>query len=204
VYSIALTAALASGGGMPAQEGIREALEDLKREVAHLRREQQEHQANELKRQIAQIRQEGLEQQLDAMRREIEGLRYGRAVEVPRYGRVIEVPRYGRAVLPLRTESLPALSQGDRATIMLTIPAGARVSVDGRSIPVDSRTPVFVTPPLDAGKSYYYVLAVTAPLTGNLVEKKVKRIDFRPGSVVRINYADMLVEKGKDLEKGDD
>jgi len=62
---------------------------------------------------------------------------------------------------------IPAVVAADTkapARLTLTLPAEAKLTIDGHETKATSATRVFITPPLDNGKSYTYTLKATVPV----------------------------------------
>jgi uncharacterized protein (TIGR03000 family) len=77
-----------------------------------------------------------------------------------------------------------------RATVAVEIPSGATFTINSHEINVPPADSVFVTPPLEPGKDYFYDCKVTVSRDGKNVTK-TKRFRVHAGEVVRINYEDM-------------
>jgi uncharacterized protein (TIGR03000 family) len=75
------------------------------------------------------------------------------------------------------------------ATIVVSLPADAKLLVDGTPTSSTSAQRSFVSPPLEAGKEYVYTLTATVVRDGQTLET-TKRISVRPGaeSRVQINF----------------
>jgi len=62
---------------------------------------------------------------------------------------------------------MPAVVAADTkapAKLTLTLPAEAKLTIDGHETKSTSATRVFITPPLENGKSYTYTLKATVPV----------------------------------------
>jgi len=187
MYGICLMAALVSGDAAPAY--WHSDVEDLKRSIESLRKEQEEQRIEALKLKIAQLMQENIEQRLDGIRKDVEELKYGafppaHAWPAPA-ATVLPYPMPSASVLP---RSIPAA--GNRATIQLELPVDAALFVDGRPIVLTSPRTTFVTPPLPEGKSYFYTFKVEVP-RGEKQESRTKKVSVRPGAFIRLTYEDM-------------
>ena len=72
------------------------------------------------------------------------------------------------------------------------VPAGANFVVNNKEVPVPAVNPVFVSPPLEPGKEYFYDCKVATVLQDGKNVTKIKRVKVRPaGELVRINYEEM-------------
>jgi uncharacterized protein (TIGR03000 family) len=72
-----------------------------------------------------------------------------------------------------------------RATIIVHLPANAKLSVDGKATRSTSTTRRFVSPPLEAGQSYHYVFKAEAPRDGEPATVS-KRVDVQAGQTREI------------------
>jgi len=74
------------------------------------------------------------------------------------------------------------------AKLIVDLPADAKLFIDDRPIQVSSQRPVFVTPTLDAGKTYYYDLRAEIIRDGKPVSD-TKRVVFHAGEELRESFA---------------
>jgi len=172
VYSILLAAALGGGSSLPSQDVGRE-LADLKRSVEEMQKEQNQQQIDALKQTINELRQRLIEQRLEALYRAVQELKGGPPMRSP--------------------APLPAPSLLPRTLIQVRLPAGATFYANDREMPVSSTNPVFVTPPLEPGKDYFYDFKVIVRREGKTVIR-TKRVAIRPGTEVRLVYEDLKEE----------
>ncbi|HEY7328520.1 MAG TPA: TIGR03000 domain-containing protein [Gemmataceae bacterium] len=174
MYSIVLVMALAPGNAAPAAD-IDTDIRDLKRAVAELREEQTQSRIDELKLVIHALQQRITDDKLDELRRDVMVLRHEGAMQH----------------MASRAYYMPAAESGiHRATVTIQIPSAATFVVNDKEVPVPPADPVFVTPPLEPGRDYFYDCKVTVKGDGKDVTK-VKRVRVRAGEMVRINYNDM-------------
>jgi len=75
-------------------------------------------------------------------------------------------------------------AQPAAATIVVSLPAEARLTIDDNATTSTSERRVFVSPTLDAGQEYYYTLK--AELNG---QTKTERVTVRAGEEVKVNIA---------------
>jgi uncharacterized protein (TIGR03000 family) len=157
---------------------IYEDIQELKKSVQEVRKEQSQARVDELQQTIARLRERLLAEKLDELRRNIQDLRY-------------EGGSYpgGAWPMPLMPRALPF---GQRALISLQVPPGVLLSVNDREINLPSVNPSFVSPALEPGRDYVYDFKVTLMQDGKPVVR-TKRVTVRPGAVVRLNYEDMEV-----------
>ena len=74
------------------------------------------------------------------------------------------------------------------AKLIVDLPAEAKLFIDDRAIQVSSQHPVFVTPGLQAGKTYYYDLRAEIMRDGKPVSD-TKRVVFHAGDELRESFA---------------
>ena len=184
MYAIVLAMTLAPGSAAPAAD-IETEIRELKRSIAHLREEQNDARIEELKLVIAGLRQHLTDEKLDELRRDVRALHWGGAFGHTRLhweGAFV----HGRGVmLPM-----PSGTSVNRATVSVEIPAGATFVVNDQTIAVPAVNPIFVTPPLEAGKDYFYDCKVTVNRDGKPASR-TQRVRVRAGETVRINYENM-------------
>ncbi len=181
MYTMVLAAVLTTGNAAPGAD-IYADIRDLKKEVQELKRGQTQLRDDELKLVIASLRQKLTDEKLDELRRDIRTLRYEEMIA-----------GVGVAPLPLPTPRTASLEPiGQRTVISMQVPAGATFSVNNMDIPLRTATPVFITPPLEPGRDYFYDVKITAVEDGKTVTR-TKRVTIRAGEVVQLNYADMEV-----------
>jgi uncharacterized protein (TIGR03000 family) len=70
------------------------------------------------------------------------------------------------------------------AKLIVDLPADAKLFIDGRPMNISSQHPVFVTPGLQAGKTYYYDLRAEVVRDGKAVSD-FKRVVFHAGDELR-------------------
>jgi len=190
MYSICLVVAIAAGGAAPAHDrsaGVRQDLDDLKRGVEELRKQQQDQRVDELKLKIAELQQDKVEEKLHDIRRSVEEMKHG--MLAPHVSPAL-APFMEWHVPPMAMPYLLPTTTPGRAMILLEVPAGAALSVDGRDIPLTSTSATFVTPPLTEGKSYVYLFKVNV-VRADKVVTRTKKVSVRAGAVVRVGYEEM-------------
>jgi uncharacterized protein (TIGR03000 family) len=74
----------------------------------------------------------------------------------------------------------PNTNTNNRATIVVHLPANAKLSVDGKATNSTSNTRRFYSPPLEPGKDYHYVFRAEVERDGKPVPI-TKRVDVRAG-----------------------
>jgi uncharacterized protein (TIGR03000 family) len=80
------------------------------------------------------------------------------------------------------------------ATIVVSLPAEAKLTIDGAATRSTSETRVFASPALDPGKEYYYILKADLVRDGKTVST-TKRVTVRAGDETRVtlDFADAAV-----------
>jgi len=71
------------------------------------------------------------------------------------------------------------------ATIIVNLPADAKLSIDGATTNSTSAQRSFVSPPLQTGKDYVYTLTATVVRDGQTLEQS-QRVSVRPGAETRV------------------
>jgi uncharacterized protein (TIGR03000 family) len=74
----------------------------------------------------------------------------------------------------------PDPNAGRRATIVVHMPADAKLTVDGKATRATSAVRRFVTPPLESGQGYHYILKAEIDRDGE-PRAVTKRVDVRAG-----------------------
>jgi uncharacterized protein (TIGR03000 family) len=92
------------------------------------------------------------------------------------------------SALPATTALAPAAA--DRGTVVVQLPAEARLLVDGQQADLTSATRSFRTPVLEKGRDYYYTLTAEATLEG-VVRTQTARVIVRAGDVSRVDFGDL-------------
>jgi uncharacterized protein (TIGR03000 family) len=84
------------------------------------------------------------------------------------------------------------ISNNDRATVIVHLPAKARLSVDGKPTQSTSEVRRFYTPPLEASQNYHYVFKAQMDRNGETVTT-TKRVDVQPGKTeeIYLKFADL-------------
>jgi len=111
------------------------------------------------------------------------------------HGAVIVVPACcGGVVVPVKpAEKLPVPKEkkGDEvaapATIVLSVPADAQVTIDGVATTSTSATRTFVTPELDPAKAFVYTLSAQIVRNGQTLTVS-EQVSVQAGEQVRVNF----------------
>ena len=179
------------GGPYPGSQGAgsggqtERSLADLKKEIESLKKEQARRQIEGLKSKIEELRAERTDQKIEELRRTIEQMR-----RTPHGGERLLPPPFPRDLHPLPSprSSPPELPSPRQALIRLRVPSGARLFVNGRKL---DPAATFLTPELDPDKDYDYEFRVKVT-HGDKDIVRVKRVNVRAGSVVHVDYEDMV------------
>jgi len=95
------------------------------------------------------------------------------------------------AVVPQKKTSLDNMAP---ATLIVTVPADARLSIDGEATTSTSTERVFVSPALTFGRDYHYTLQAEFQKDGKTVKVR-KDVAITAGNETRVNLgADSLAE----------
>jgi uncharacterized protein (TIGR03000 family) len=81
-----------------------------------------------------------------------------------------------------------AAAKAAPATLVVSLPAGAKLTVDGVVTKTTSSERTFVTPDLNRGKEYFYRLQATWEQDGKSVVVN-KRVAVRPGQETRVSMS---------------
>jgi uncharacterized protein (TIGR03000 family) len=75
------------------------------------------------------------------------------------------------------------------ANLFVTLPADAKLTINGQVTTSTSETRLFVTPPLEIGWDYQYQLQAEIVRDG---QRRIltKKVDVRPGEETRVNLTD--------------
>ncbi len=186
MLSTVLAAGLTAQGWDGSGDGVRRSIEDLKRAVEQLRKQQHEQQVDELKQKISELRSEKTEQKIDALRRAVEG--HHRHHPWMQYWHHGHHGHHGHW-MPRAAGARP-----NRAVVAVSVPPGATLFANDKEIPVAHPGGEFLTPELERGRTYYYDFRVRVSREGK-VETRTKRVSVSPGSVARLAYEDMTAER---------
>ncbi len=84
------------------------------------------------------------------------------------------------------TEAGQTRANPDEATLVVDLPANARLTIDGQPTQLTSATRTFITPPLQSGREYYYDLKAQLDRNGKTLTA-TKRVTIRPGQETRVH-----------------
>jgi uncharacterized protein (TIGR03000 family) len=86
-----------------------------------------------------------------------------------------------------------------RAEVVLKVPAGAKVFIDGNLMKSTATERVFTTPALELGESYFYTVRVVADKNGREVED-IRRVTVRAGETSQLAF-DGAADRGRPDER---
>jgi uncharacterized protein (TIGR03000 family) len=87
---------------------------------------------------------------------------------------------------------MPALGEtrtSNQATFVVTLPANARLVADGTVIPGTGPVRVFVTPPLDPAREYFYDLAIEVDRDGKVLRDQ-QTVKFQAGKTANVTFGE--------------
>jgi uncharacterized protein (TIGR03000 family) len=110
-----------------------------------------------------------------------------------------QTPALGETLAPA-TSPPPSLGESvvaaNQATIVVTLPADAKLFADGTLIDQSGPVRTFRTPPLEPGRTYYYNLAIEVQRSGQTVRSKDERVSLEAGKVARVNFPEPAPSTG--------
>jgi uncharacterized protein (TIGR03000 family) len=78
----------------------------------------------------------------------------------------------------------------NQGTVIVQLPADARLFVDGQFADLTSATRSFITPALEMDRDYYYTIQAEADRNGRALAQR-QRVPVRAGQVSRVDFADL-------------
>jgi uncharacterized protein (TIGR03000 family) len=94
----------------------------------------------------------------------------------------------------------PAPSGPNRATVVVKLPADARLYAEGRLLQLTSAERTFVTPELPPGRAYAYTFKVEYDRDGETVSQ-ARKVTVQPGKATAVEFADLVLAKAKEPAK---
>jgi uncharacterized protein (TIGR03000 family) len=88
----------------------------------------------------------------------------------------------------------PSSDEKARGTVVVKLPADARLYAEGRPLPQTSGERTFVTPPLPGGRDYTYSFRAEYVRDGETISQS-KRVAVRPGQSATVEFADLTLAK---------
>ena len=83
-----------------------------------------------------------------------------------------------------------ATAAANQATVIVHLPVEARLFVDGRFADLTSSTRLFITPPLEMDRDYFYTIRVEAERNGETISRS-QRVQVRASQVSRVDFGDL-------------
>lgn len=105
------------------------------------------------------------------------------------YGSVVIQPVYV-APPPAAKPEEKKKAAANQATVIVQLPADARLTVDGKGADLTSATRSFITPALEMDRDYYYTIKAEADRDGRALTQ-TKRVLVRAGQVSRVDFGDL-------------
>jgi uncharacterized protein (TIGR03000 family) len=87
-----------------------------------------------------------------------------------------------------KSSRIPSITGPAPTTVEVTLPADAKLSFDGTPTRMTSAHRVFVSPPLDRGRTYYYTLTAEITRQGQPITVR-ERIAVWPGQTTRVTLS---------------
>jgi len=87
---------------------------------------------------------------------------------------------------PIRVYEYPAA----KATVVVELPADAKLYLDGNAVPLTSARRTFQTPELKPGKTYAYTLRADIVRVGKTLTDS-KRVVFQAGGTVQVDFQEL-------------
>jgi len=91
---------------------------------------------------------------------------------------------------PAHPADLPKASLGTPATVVVNLPAEAKLFVDGERVPMTTAVRSFKTPGLRAGQDYFYTMKAEI-LRDGVKTEKTARVIVRAGETARADFGEM-------------
>lgn len=88
---------------------------------------------------------------------------------------------------PIPTKPLVDSGNGNKASILVKVPAEAKVFIDSYQMKSTSMERLFTSPELEPGKSYYYTIRVVVDRDGKKFEES-RRVLIRSGETSRLAF----------------
>ncbi len=105
------------------------------------------------------------------------------------YGGVVAYPAYYVASAPAPAPDVK-VAAANQATVIVQLPADARLYVDGQKADLTSAKRSFITPALEAGREYYYTIKAETDRDGGTLSQS-RRVIVRAGQVARVDFGDL-------------
>jgi uncharacterized protein (TIGR03000 family) len=103
------------------------------------------------------------------------------------------VPPPGMPPMPPQPALGEARTSPNQAMFVVTLPENARLVADGTVIPGIGPVRVFVTPPLDPAREYFYELAIEVDRGGKVLRDQ-QTVKFQAGKTANVSFAEPKAE----------
>lgn len=107
----------------------------------------------------------------------------------------------GAPVAPMAPAYAAAAPVSEPATVVVQLPADAKLFVEGQPVRIDPATGGFVTPRLERGEWYVYTLKIEAVRDGKVLAE-TKDIQVSAGQVTRVRFGDPGGERPASIVRG--
>jgi uncharacterized protein (TIGR03000 family) len=84
----------------------------------------------------------------------------------------------------------PAVAAAQQATVTVKVPEGAKFSVDGKEVAVATPEQTFLTPALEASRTYYYEMKASTKKDGKELSAS-QRVAIKAGEKVTVDLRDV-------------
>jgi uncharacterized protein (TIGR03000 family) len=78
----------------------------------------------------------------------------------------------------------------NQATVVVKLPADARLYANGELLPLTGPVRVFLTPALEPNRTYYYDLKIEVERGGKTVTREQKNVELQAGKVANVTFPD--------------
>jgi len=103
------------------------------------------------------------------------------------------VPAVPPASVPESRQRISLTGAGNRATVVVRLPADARLFAEGRLLALTSSERTFVTPPLQNGPEYSYTFRAEYLRDGETIARS-KTVAVKPGATVTVEFTDGMAK----------
>jgi len=94
-------------------------------------------------------------------------------------------------IKPIDVKPLKTMAEPAKAAVVVRVPTGAKVYIDGNLMQSRSAERTFTTPAIEPGNSYYYTLRVVVEKDGKEVED-VRRVSVKAGEISRLDFDNLF------------
>jgi uncharacterized protein (TIGR03000 family) len=111
----------------------------------------------------------------------------------PAGGTILPPAQLGEAVQPPTPSLGEARTSANQATFVVRLPDDARLLADGTIIPGRGAVRVFVTPPLDPSREFFYELAIEVDRSGKVLRDQ-QTVKFQAGKTANVTFGEPKAE----------